>query len=156
MEILQLPAFMSFVHRLSFRTACQLFSQLNCLPAVLSTELDRRLFWASLAELNWTGWAELSFMLRPTVRRPVYLGKSTHLGFTTSLLLSDSCGFVDVGRSLWREDGSVFYNCCGLSPAQSFSGPSPVGLSQIRDFPSSPPSTRRASAEVFDPATTRD
>jgi hypothetical protein len=33
---------------------------------------------------------------------------STHLGLTKrSLLLSDSCRLVDVGRSLWREDGSV-------------------------------------------------
>jgi hypothetical protein len=44
------------------------------------------------------------------------------------LLLSDSCGFVDVGRPLWREDGSVVYNCCWPSPEQSFSGPSRVGL----------------------------
>jgi hypothetical protein len=29
---------------------------------------------------------------------------------------------------LWREDGSVVYNCCWPSPAQSFSGPSPAGL----------------------------
>jgi hypothetical protein len=28
------------------------------------------------------------------------------------LLLSDSCGFVDVGCSLWRDNGSVVYNCC--------------------------------------------
>jgi hypothetical protein len=35
---------------------------------------------------------------------------STHLGLTTKfLLLSGNCGFVDVGRPLWREDGSVFY-----------------------------------------------
>jgi hypothetical protein len=49
-------------------------------------------------------------------------------GLTRSLLLSDNCGFVDVGRSLWREDRSVVYNHCWSSPAQSFSGPSPVGL----------------------------
>jgi hypothetical protein len=29
---------------------------------------------------------------------------------TRFLLLSDSCGFVDMGHPLWREDGSVFYN----------------------------------------------
>jgi hypothetical protein len=40
-------------------------------------------------------------------------------------------GFVDVGRSLWREDGSVIYNCCWSSSAHSFSGPSPVGLTTI-------------------------
>jgi hypothetical protein len=47
------------------------------------------------------------------------------------LLLSDSCRFVDVGCSLWREDGSVVYNCCWFLPAQSFLGPSPVGLMTI-------------------------
>jgi hypothetical protein len=36
-----------------------------------------------------------------------------------------------LGRPLWREDGSVVYNSCWLSPAQSFSGPSPVGLVDI-------------------------
>jgi hypothetical protein len=29
---------------------------------------------------------------------------------------------------LWREDGSVVYNCCWPSPAKSFSGPSPAGF----------------------------
>jgi hypothetical protein len=38
--------------------------------------------------------------------------------------MSDICGFVDV----WRDDGSVVYNCCWSSPAQSFSCPSSVGL----------------------------
>jgi hypothetical protein len=32
---------------------------------------------------------------------------------------------------LWLEDGSVVYNCCWHSPAQSFWGPSPVGLAVI-------------------------
>jgi hypothetical protein len=36
------------------------------------------------------------------------LEESTHLGYKTgSLLMSDSRRLVDVGRSLWREDGSV-------------------------------------------------
>jgi hypothetical protein len=82
------------------------------------------------------------------------------------LLLSDSCFagllmWVDV-RSLWREDGSAVCNCCWPSPAQSFSGASPVGLATIfycfrfeTSF-SSPPTTRRATVEVFDPASTRD
>jgi hypothetical protein len=47
------------------------------------------------------------------------------------LLLSDSCGFVDVGRSLWREEGSVIYNFCWPSPEQSFSGSCLVGLVTI-------------------------
>jgi hypothetical protein len=57
---------------------------------------------------------------------------TTHRGLTTVfLLLSDSCGFVDVGRSFWRENGSAVYNCCWASPAQSFLGPSPAGLMTI-------------------------
>jgi hypothetical protein len=77
---------------------------------------------------------------RRSVSRSV-LVSSPHLGPKTRfLLLSDTCGFVDVGRPLWPEDGSVVYNCCWTSPAQSFSGPSPAGLvtifySQIRGFP---------------------
>jgi hypothetical protein len=50
------------------------------------------------------------------------------------------------------------YNCCWPSPAQLFSGPSPVGLVTIfyclrfeTSF-SSPPTTRRPTVEVFDPA----
>jgi hypothetical protein len=47
---------------------------------------------------------------RRSVGRSV-LVSSTHLGPTTRfLLLSDSCGCVDVGRSLWRENGSAVYN----------------------------------------------
>jgi hypothetical protein len=59
-------------------------------------------------------------MLRPTVSRPVYLGVKQNLGPKTRFLLpSDSCWFVRVRRPVWREDGSVFYNCCWSSPAQS-------------------------------------
>jgi hypothetical protein len=86
------------------------------------------------------------------------LEQSTHLGLTTRSWLSDSCGFVGLGRPLWREDGSALCNCYWLSPAQSFSGPSPVGLVAIfyclrfeTSF-SSPPTTRRVTVEVFDPS----
>jgi hypothetical protein len=36
-----------------------------------------------------------------------------------------------MGRFLWREDGYVVYSCCWSSPAQSYSGPSRVGLVTI-------------------------
>jgi hypothetical protein len=48
-----------------------------------------------------------------------------------NFLLSDSCGFLDVGHPLWREDGPVVYNCCWSSSAQSFSGPRPAELIAI-------------------------
>jgi hypothetical protein len=53
-------------------------------------------------------------------------------GLRTDLYyLCDSYGLVLVGRPLWREDGSVFCICCWPSPAQSFLGPSPLGLVAI-------------------------
>jgi hypothetical protein len=64
------------------------------------------------------------------VSRPVCLNIKPQLGPKT-VRLSDSCGFVDVGRPLWREGGSVIYNCCWPLLSQSFSGPSPVGLVTI-------------------------
>jgi hypothetical protein len=60
------------------------------------------------------------------------LVSGTHLGPATNLspslfiyLFLDSCGFVDVGRLLWREVGSVVFRFCWASPAQSFSDLSP-------------------------------
>jgi hypothetical protein len=105
----------------------------------------------------------LSLMLRPTVSRPVCLGISTHLGLTTrSLLLSDCCGLVDVGRSVWREDGSVLSNCCWSSQRSHSrvrvpwdSRPYFTVSDSTLPF-SSPPTTRRVTVEVFDPAYTRD
>jgi hypothetical protein len=71
-------------------------------------------------------------MLRSTVSRAVSLGATPPPGAQTRfLLLSKSFGFVHVGRPLWREDGSVVYNCCWSSPVQSFSGPRPAGLMTI-------------------------
>jgi hypothetical protein len=100
--------------------------------------------------------------LRLTVGQSVSLGVEPHLGLMTRyLLLFDSYGVVFVGRPLWRENGSVFCICCWPSPAQSFSGPSPwisppyFTVSVLRLPFSSPPTTRRVTVEVFDPASTR-
>jgi hypothetical protein len=84
---------------------------------------------------------KVKVMLLPTTSQPVCLGVKPHLRSKTRfLLLSDSCGFFDVGHPFWRWDGSVVYNCCWLSPAQSFwvrvSRDSwPYIISQIRDSP---------------------
>jgi hypothetical protein len=81
---------------------------------------------------------------------------STHLGLTTRLLLlADSCGFVDVGRSLWRENGSAVYNFCWSSPAQSFLGRGPTGLVTIFcciRF-ETPPTWMAGSPYVYPPGT---
>jgi hypothetical protein len=57
-------------------------------------------------------------------------GKSASLSWNTAPIwgLQTVAGLLMWGAlSLWREDGSVVYNCCWPSPAQSFSGPSPRG-----------------------------
>jgi hypothetical protein len=72
--------------------------------------------------------------LRLTVGQSVSLGVESHLALMTRyLLLFDSYGLVFVGRRHWREDMSVFCICCWPSPAQSFSGPSPLDLATIFD-----------------------
>jgi hypothetical protein len=101
----------------------------------------------------------------------------------------NTCGYSPYVTSCLTIDGSVFYNCCWSSQAQSFSGPSPAGLMttfycSIFETPptwrarypdvyppgtgwssyiprhwvpfSSPPTTRRATVEVFDPTSTGD
>jgi hypothetical protein len=67
-------------------------------------------------------------MLRSTVSLPVYLGFKPTSGAQDQFSITVSYGFVDVRRPLWREDGSVVYNCCWSSPPQSFSCTSPAGL----------------------------
>jgi hypothetical protein len=74
---------------------------------------------------------------------------------------SNSYALASVGRPLWREDGSVFCICRWPLPAQSFSVLVPwdlrpyITVSDLRLPFSSPPTTRRVTVEVFDPASTR-
>jgi hypothetical protein len=84
------------------------------------------------------------------------LVSSTHLVLKIAFLfLSDSCEFVDVGRPIWREDGSVVYCCCWSLPAQLLSGPSPVGLMIIFYCPrfETPPTWRARSPYLHPPET---
>jgi hypothetical protein len=52
--------------------------------------------------------------------------------------LGPSCGFLGVGRPLWREDGSAIYCCCWASPVQSLLSLSPTGLKTIFYCPVGP------------------
>jgi hypothetical protein len=101
-------------------------------------------------------WVWVLYYDRRSVGQSV-LVSNTHLGLTTTFLLLSDRLFIDVERSLRREDGSVVYNCSWPSLAQSFSGPSPYFTVSDSRLPfSSPPRTRRVTVEVFYYASTRD
>jgi hypothetical protein len=101
------------------------------------------------------GSLSLSLMLRPTASRPVSLGIKHPSGAYDQIFSVRNTEYV------WREDGSVFCMCRWPLPAQSFSVVVPWDLrpyftvSDLRIPFSSPPTTRRVTVEVFDPASTR-
>jgi hypothetical protein len=72
-------------------------------------------------------------------------------GAQGQIFITVSCGFVDVGYPLWREDGSVIYNSCWPSSAESFSGPSPAGLMIIFTLRFENPQTWRARFHIYIP-----
>jgi hypothetical protein len=65
---------------------------------------------------------------RRSVGQSVLVSGTHPVTMTRFLLLSESCGFVDVVRPLWWEDGSLVYSCCWASKAHSFWDPSSGGL----------------------------
>jgi hypothetical protein len=75
---------------------------------------------------------ESSLMLRPTVSRPVFLGIKHPSGAYDQIFIT--CVTVAV-FFLWGafsdERSGLFLYCCWPLPAQSFSGPSPLGRENI-------------------------
>jgi hypothetical protein len=69
--------------------------------------------------------ASLSWYQAPTWARDQFFP------ILSLVIFFDSVGFVDVGRPLWREVGSVLFSICQASPVQNFSGLSPTGLMSI-------------------------
>jgi hypothetical protein len=76
---------------------------------------------------------KVKVMLRSTLSRPTCLCVK-HPSYN-KIFIVRQLRSVDVGRSIWRENGSAVYNWGWSSPVQSLLGPSPILLSQIRDSP---------------------
>jgi hypothetical protein len=112
---------------------------LNCLNPVINVKVKTR-------KLRYD---------RRSVGQPVFLSNPIWGPKIKFLLLSHSCEFVDVGPHLWREDGSIVYNCCWSSPAQSFSDASSAGLMTIshRLRFETPPTWRARSPYLYPPGT---
>jgi hypothetical protein len=78
---------------------------------------------------------DAEFILWPRSVAQFVLVSSTNLeSMKRYLLLSHSSVFFGVGCPLRRDDRSAEYKCCWVSPAQSFWGPSLVGLTTIFYF----------------------
>jgi hypothetical protein len=111
---------------LDIYTTCYNISQITLFNWTLSTS-DH----TTLIHCYTTTGVKVKVTFRRSVSQSVSLGVEPHLGLMTRyLLLFDSYG-LSVGHPLWRENRSVFCICCWPLPAQSFSGPSPLGHATI-------------------------
>jgi hypothetical protein len=106
---------------------------------------------------------ELSLMLWPTVSRPVWLGIKHPLGaydqnfITVRQLRVSWCGALSLtrGRVCWLQLLLALASAV-IFRSESRGTRDHVLLSQIRDPFMLPPTTRRATVELFDPASTQD
>jgi hypothetical protein len=98
--------------------------------------------------------SELLYDLRFTANR--FVLATSQLRPTTSIFFNWTLSVIVLMQHLlWREDGSIVYNCCWSSSAQSFSGPSPAGLMTIFYCLrlETPPTWRARSPYLYPPGT---
>jgi hypothetical protein len=144
----------------------QLLTVLRLAPLLTGLPMSSLPLWrmpndeSLMNKFRWASRVESSrvLVLRPTVSRPVYLAiRHTYGAYDQILLLSVSCGFVDVGRSHTRTGLSFTIAADPRQRSNSRIRVPPLCIvSHLRLPILSSPMTRRATVEVFNPASTGD